>query len=54
MEKTIDIETLQRLAFCNSDRLPKVINDDGRRKRWVGIGWVDEGKADGSETEVIR
>ena len=54
MKKTIYIETLQRLAFCNSDKLPQVINDEGRRKRWVGIGWVDDGPATGSETEVIR
>ena len=54
MKKTIKIETLERLAFCNSDELPQVINDEGRRKRWVGIGWIDEGQATGSETKVIR
>lgn len=26
----------------------------GRRKRWVGIGWVDEGEADGTEYLVIE
>lgn len=54
MKKTIDVETLQRLAFCNSEKLPKTINDDGRRKLWVGIGWIDDGPATGSETKVIR
>ena len=53
MKKTISIERLKRLAFCNSDDLPQVINDDGRRKHWVGIGWIDEGPATGDETEVI-
>lgn len=53
MKKTITTETLVRLAFCNSDKLPQVIDDEGRRKRWVGIGWIDEGLATGDETEVI-
>lgn len=54
MRKTIDVETLQRLAFCNSKNLPQIINDEGRRKLWVGVGWVDDGPATGNETEVIR
>ena len=55
MRKTIAVETLEHLAYCNSDKLPQVIDDHGRRKHWVGIGWVDEGPATGDEdeTEVV-
>ena len=51
--KTITRSELCHLAFCNSRRLPQVINDDGRRKQWVGIGWIDEGKATGTEVKVV-
>lgn len=26
---------------------------DGRKMRWVGFGWVDEGEADGTEPLLI-
>ena len=51
--KTIKRDKLCRLAFCNSDKLPQVINDDGHRKQWVGIGWVDEGALQGDEVKVV-
>lgn len=51
--KTIERKKLARLALCDSPDLPPVVNDDGRRRRWVGIGWVDEGPADGTETQVV-
>lgn len=38
-----------RLAFANSKDLPWLIDDRGRRRRWVGIGWIDEGPALGDE-----
>jgi len=50
---TIKRVDLARLAYCNSPKLPQAINDDGRRKRWVGIGWVDEGPAHGDEVIVL-
>jgi len=50
--KTISRSELSRLAFVNSRLTPQVVNDNGRRKRWVGIGWVDEGKAKGTEIKV--
>lgn len=50
--KTIDRDELCRMAFLNSRRMPQIINDNGVRKRWVGIGWVDEGKPTGRETIV--
>jgi len=31
-----------------------VAQHKGRKKMWVGIGWVDEGKADGSEHLFIK
>lgn len=52
--RTITRAALCRLSFCNSKRLPQVINDDGHRKQWVGIGWIDEGKATGKEVRVIE
>ena len=51
--KTIKRAELCRLAFCNSDRLPQVINDGGVRKQWVGIGWVNDGRANGTEEVVV-
>ena len=41
--KTITREELTRLAFCNSTRLPRKVNVDGRLREWVGIGWIDIG-----------
>lgn len=51
--KTIKYDILYRLSFCNSKRLPSVVNMDGKRMRWVGIGWVDEGKPTGREVVVV-
>lgn len=53
MIKTIKRNELARLAFCNSPKLPQVVNDNGQRKQWVGIGWVVEGPATGGETKVV-
>jgi hypothetical protein len=44
---------LARMSFTNSPRIPKTVNDGGRSKRWVGIGWVDEGPATGKEEAVV-
>jgi hypothetical protein len=52
--ETIGIDELRRLTFCNSDRLPSVIELDGKRLQWVGIGWVNEGEPNGDETLVIK
>jgi hypothetical protein len=52
LDVTIGRAELARLAFVNSGRLPQVVNDGGRRTRWVGIGWVDEGAARGDEVRV--
>jgi hypothetical protein len=53
VRKTITRAELQRLAFSNSPRMPQVVNDGGLRKQWVGIGWVTEGPARGTETLVV-
>jgi len=34
------------------DRLPMPIDHNGRRKRWVGFGFTDEGPANGTEPLV--
>jgi hypothetical protein len=51
---TITRKELGRLSFCNSRRMPTVVNDGGIRKRWVGIGWVAEGPANGHEVKVVE
>jgi len=50
---TVKRDALVRMAAINSRDLPHLIEDGGRRKRWVGIGWVDEGPADGTEVLVV-
>ena len=52
--ETIDFKELKRLSFCNSGRLPQVVDAWGRRMRWMGIGWVDEGPAKGDEVLVVE
>ncbi len=51
--KTIKRDELARRSFCNSPRMPQVVNDNGLRKQWVGIGWVTEGPAKGNEVRVL-
>jgi hypothetical protein len=46
--------TLRTMSFLNSPNLPETINDGGRCKRWVGIGWVDEGEATPSDTIILE
>jgi hypothetical protein len=52
-QKTITRLELSRLSFCNSKRFPMSVNDDGLRKEWVGIGWIETGKPRGDEVLVI-
>lgn len=54
MTTYMDREKLEELAVLNSTKLPRLVNDSGRRMRWVGIGWVDEGVALGDEECVVR
>ncbi len=49
---TIKFSELKRLSFCNSKDLPTTVETNGDRYQWVGIGWVNEGKATGEETLV--
>jgi hypothetical protein len=51
-KRTINRESLAVQAFCNSVKLPETVNLGGRRLRWVGIGWVDEGEATASDVVV--
>lgn len=52
-QKTISRSELARLTFCNSKKLPQVVNDGGVRKEWVGLGWIEGGKPRGDEVRVI-
>jgi hypothetical protein len=38
--KTMARSEVSRLAFCNSRKCPRFVNDNGVRKEWVGIGWI--------------
>lgn len=51
--RTISRDELARLAFCNAKRMPQVVNDNGVRKRWMGIGWVNVGVPTGREIKVV-
>jgi hypothetical protein len=51
--KTITREELSRLSFCNSSRLPRKANIDGRLMEWVGIGWIDLGPAHKGVVTVV-
>jgi hypothetical protein len=52
--RTITVRELNRLAFCNSGRLPQIVAHRGERKMWVGFGWVTMGKARGNEVRVLE
>ncbi len=52
--KTMTWKKFQRLCICNSSKIPKLVNIDGRRMRWVGFGVVDEGPATGEEVKIIE
>lgn len=52
--KTITRRELIMLSCINSKRLPHVVNIDGHRHQWVGIGWVNEGEPlHGDEVLVV-
>lgn len=51
-DKFITRKKLAELSFINSPRLPSQVNDKGRLKTWVGIGWVDEEERPGPD--VVR
>ena len=52
--RTITRSQLQKQATINSSKMPQVVEDDGCRYRWVGIGWVNEGEPTGRETLVVE
>lgn len=51
--KRISREELSRLSFTNSPKLPQVVEIDGRRMEWVGIGWIGVGAPTGREVLVV-
>ena len=38
-------DTIARMAFVNSDDCPSYVVEDGVRRHWVGIGWVEDREA---------
>ena len=52
-QKVRKLSSLPRLPSA-IDKLPAPISLRGRRMRWVGIGWVDEGEADGTEPLFVE
>ena len=50
--RTIRLDDLPRFPDA-TDKLPQPAEIEGRRKRWVGIGWVDEGPATGREPLLV-
>jgi len=50
---TIGREELNLLSILGSKKVPRVVNMDGRRKRWIGVGWADDGDPCGNETIVV-
>lgn len=46
-------EEIQRMMPDVRDGLPSPAEVNGRRKLWVGMGWIDQGEADGSEPLLI-
>ena len=51
--KTMTFSDFQRLSFANSPKLPEYVNIKGKRKHWVGIGWVDCVEPPTSDDTVI-
>ncbi len=51
--KTLVFSEWQRLTVCNSLKLPEYVEVSGRRHHYVGIGWIDVGRADGTEVLII-
>lgn len=51
--QTISRDELARLCVVNSSRIPSPVNDGGMRRTWVGIGWVTEGPANGTEKAKV-
>ena len=54
MRELLERKTVRVSELLRSDPLlPQVIEIDGTRYRWVGIGWVPEGPATGDEVLVM-
>lgn len=52
--RVVHVTELAHQSVANSPDLPRLVNDFGKRRRWVGIGWVDEGPALGSEPVQVN
>jgi len=49
----ISRDQLARMAVVNHKRMPQVVNDGGVRKRWVGIGWLNDAEQPPKPTDPI-
>lgn len=49
--KTMTFHELQRLCMCNSSKVP-VVEIGGLRRKWVGIGLIEDGPAEGNEVLI--
>lgn len=50
--EVISITKLERMSFTNHNELPEAVSILGKRKEWVGIGWVTVGDERGDEVLV--
>lgn len=50
---TLTVTKLHSMSAESKDDLPGPADHNGVRKHWVGIGWICEGQADGTEPLLI-
>lgn len=53
MRRTIGADDLARMSTVNSRRMPRAVEQHGKRLEWVGIGWIEAGEPTGREPLVI-
>lgn len=51
--KTISRAELERLSVCNSSKIPPVVEKDGKQYMWMGVYWIENGRATGKEVLVV-
>ena len=51
--RTITVDELRRLSWADSPKMPQAVEQDGVRKEWLGIGWIDCGTPHGDEVLVV-
>ncbi len=51
MKKTINDSELNPIAMSVNKELPTTVIDDGKVQKYVGIGWVEKGRATEADYE---